>query len=176
MSCTVAPAKALLNWFLSPDWARETMVLVTEVPMFAPIIIGMAGLTCSTIKITKSSWTFTLYRLEYTLKRILFFAMLIHTSPDRDQVRQRKQWVLVPISDQCEHFYSTYFLKQPLWQQSMLKCWNFVPKLSTGSQSSNRQLGFEVVHSKWKLHLKYKHLYQLFNEWSIVYAIPKRVK
>jgi len=49
MSCTVAPPKALRNWFFSPDWPMETMVLVTDVPMLAPMIIGMAILTLSTI-------------------------------------------------------------------------------------------------------------------------------
>ena len=45
MSWTVAQAKALLNSFLSDIWAKETMVLVTEVPILAPMIMGMAVLT-----------------------------------------------------------------------------------------------------------------------------------
>ena len=48
MSCTVAAENALLNWFLSPTCAMETSVLVTLVPMLAPIIIGMAGRTLIT--------------------------------------------------------------------------------------------------------------------------------
>ena len=39
----VAPANALLNCFLSRDCPRLTMVLVTVVPMLAPIIIAIAG-------------------------------------------------------------------------------------------------------------------------------------
>lgn len=42
MSCTVAPANALRNSALSFDCANDTNVLVTDVPMLAPIIIGMA--------------------------------------------------------------------------------------------------------------------------------------
>ena len=37
LSWTTAPAKARRNSFRSAAWAKETMVLVTEVPMFAPI-------------------------------------------------------------------------------------------------------------------------------------------
>ena len=74
MSCTVAPAKALRNWFLSPDWVRETMVLVTEVPMFAPIIIGMAGLTWSTIKMTRIYKHIHFVQNLVYLKTDLFFS------------------------------------------------------------------------------------------------------
>lgn len=38
----------LLNSFLSPACIRATIVFVTEVPMFAPMIIGIADLTVST--------------------------------------------------------------------------------------------------------------------------------
>lgn len=48
ISCTVAPAKALRNWFLSPICPIATMVLVTLVPIFAPITIGIAGRTSNT--------------------------------------------------------------------------------------------------------------------------------
>ena len=50
MSWTVAPAKARRNWFLSADCAMDTMVLVTDVPMLAPITMGMAGRTSMTEK------------------------------------------------------------------------------------------------------------------------------
>ena len=53
MSWTTAPAKARRNSFRSAACARETMVLVTEVPMLAPITIGIAGSTCKTCKDTK---------------------------------------------------------------------------------------------------------------------------
>ena len=41
-SCTVAPAKALWNSSRRVTWASETRVLVTDVPMFAPMTMGMA--------------------------------------------------------------------------------------------------------------------------------------
>ena len=50
ISWTVAPAKARRNSSRSPDWARDTTVLVTDVPMFAPMMIGMAGRTSRTTK------------------------------------------------------------------------------------------------------------------------------
>lgn len=45
ISCTVAPAKDLLNTSRSVYWPIATMVFVTEVPIFAPIIIGIACMT-----------------------------------------------------------------------------------------------------------------------------------
>ena len=48
MSWTVAAAKARRNSFRSPIWVKETIVLVTEVPMLAPITIGMASETVRT--------------------------------------------------------------------------------------------------------------------------------
>lgn len=50
ISCTVAPAKDLLNTSRSVYWPIATMVFVTEVPIFAPIIIGIA---CMTVNATK---------------------------------------------------------------------------------------------------------------------------
>ena len=46
-SCTVAAAKARLNSSLRPMWPKLTSVLVTVVPTFAPITIGMATETGS---------------------------------------------------------------------------------------------------------------------------------
>ena len=51
MSWTTAPANARRNSFRSLAWANETMVLVTVVPTFAPITIGIAGFTGRTAKI-----------------------------------------------------------------------------------------------------------------------------
>ena len=53
MSWTVAPAKARRNWFLSAIWPIATMVLVTDVPIFAPIVIGMA---VRTVRTKKRKW------------------------------------------------------------------------------------------------------------------------
>ena len=50
ISWTVAPPKARRNWFLSPAMVMATMVLVTDVPMFAPITMGMAVRTTRTVK------------------------------------------------------------------------------------------------------------------------------
>lgn len=50
MSWTVAAANALRNSLRSPIWVNETMVLVTDVPILAPITIGMATRTVRTIK------------------------------------------------------------------------------------------------------------------------------
>ena len=47
-SCTVAPLNARRNSLWSNEWARDTIVLVTVVPMLAPITIGMAGRTSRT--------------------------------------------------------------------------------------------------------------------------------
>lgn len=47
-SCTVAPAKALRNSSRLPTWPIDTMVLVTEVPMLAPMMMKMAALTGTT--------------------------------------------------------------------------------------------------------------------------------
>ena len=41
-SCTVAAAKARLNSLLLLIWPIDTRILVIVVPMFAPMIIGMA--------------------------------------------------------------------------------------------------------------------------------------
>ena len=43
MSWTVAAEKALRNSSLSPTWAKETIVFVTEVPMLAPKTMGTAS-------------------------------------------------------------------------------------------------------------------------------------
>ena len=48
ISWTVAPAKARLKSFLSVICPSDTIVFVTDVPMLAPITIGMASLTEST--------------------------------------------------------------------------------------------------------------------------------
>lgn len=48
ISWTVAPANALLNCRRFPDCAMDTNVFVTLVPMLAPMMIGMAGLTSMT--------------------------------------------------------------------------------------------------------------------------------
>lgn len=40
---TTAPLKALRNSLRLVEWASDTSVLVTVVPMFAPMMIGMAG-------------------------------------------------------------------------------------------------------------------------------------
>jgi len=48
MSWTVAPANALLKSALLVICPRATIVLVTDVPMLAPIIIGMAVFTSIT--------------------------------------------------------------------------------------------------------------------------------
>ena len=45
MSCTVAPEKARLKVSLSLTCVMATMVLVTEVPMFAPMTMGTAMCT-----------------------------------------------------------------------------------------------------------------------------------
>lgn len=42
ISWTVAPPKARRNSFLSAIWPRDTIVLVTDVPILAPITIGTA--------------------------------------------------------------------------------------------------------------------------------------
>ena len=47
----MAAANALRNSLRSPIWVNETMVFVTDVPMLAPIIIGMATRTVRTAKI-----------------------------------------------------------------------------------------------------------------------------
>ena len=49
-SWTVAPAKARLKSFLLVIWPIDTIVLVTDVPMLAPITIGMASFTVNTEK------------------------------------------------------------------------------------------------------------------------------
>ena len=55
MSWTTAPANALLNWFLSVACASDTRVLVTDLPMLAPIIIGIAGRTLITIELKETT-------------------------------------------------------------------------------------------------------------------------
>lgn len=44
-SWIVAPPKALRNSSRDPAWANETMVFVTVVPMFDPIMIGIVSRT-----------------------------------------------------------------------------------------------------------------------------------
>ena len=65
MSWTVAQAKALLNSSLSDIWVKETMVLVTEVPMLAPMIMGMAVLT-GTSAATKPTMMVVEVELDWT--------------------------------------------------------------------------------------------------------------
>lgn len=55
MSWTVAPEKDLRNTERSADWVKDTMVFVTDVPMLAPMMIGMDWRTDST-KITKKQF------------------------------------------------------------------------------------------------------------------------
>lgn len=50
MSSTAAPANARRNSFLLAISAKETIRLVTEVPMLAPIMIGIAMPTVKTIR------------------------------------------------------------------------------------------------------------------------------
>ena len=45
----MAPAKARLNMVLSILWPKLTMVLVTVVPMFAPITMYIAGSIFTTV-------------------------------------------------------------------------------------------------------------------------------
>ena len=47
-SCTVAPAKARRKSSLSAICPIDTIVLVTDVPMFAPITMGIASRTLKT--------------------------------------------------------------------------------------------------------------------------------
>lgn len=54
MSWTVAPANARRKSPTSVIWPMETSVFVTEVPMLAPITIGIA---CLTSKTEKNRWT-----------------------------------------------------------------------------------------------------------------------
>ena len=49
MSWIVAPPKARRNSLRLPDCARDTMVLVTEVPMLAPMMMKMDGGTGKTV-------------------------------------------------------------------------------------------------------------------------------
>mmetsp|Transcript_35775 Transcript_35775/g.57460 ORF Transcript_35775/g.57460 Transcript_35775/m.57460 type:complete len:208 (-) Transcript_35775:148-771(-) len=53
MSWTVAPEKARSSSMRSPACAMLTIVFVTEVPMFAPMMIGIACLTAKTSAPTK---------------------------------------------------------------------------------------------------------------------------
>lgn len=46
----IKQALYLLNSFRSPDCIKATMVFVTDVPMLAPMMIGMAVLTVRTVK------------------------------------------------------------------------------------------------------------------------------
>ena len=64
MSWIVAPANARLNsrWF--PDCAMDTNVLVTLVPMFAPMTIGMARGTVITEKYM-NTYVNTFFILNY---------------------------------------------------------------------------------------------------------------
>ena len=48
ISCTVAPAKALLNSSLLVICPIDTIVFVTDVPMLAPITMGIDVCTVST--------------------------------------------------------------------------------------------------------------------------------
>ena len=48
MSCRVAAANARLKVLRSPDWVIETIIPVTDVPMFDPMTTGTAVLTVIT--------------------------------------------------------------------------------------------------------------------------------
>ena len=61
---TVAAAKALRNSLRSPICVSETIVFVTDVPIFAPIIIGMAVGTSRTKKCGKNNQLFH-YRIIF---------------------------------------------------------------------------------------------------------------
>ena len=66
ISWTVAPANARRNWFLSAIWPIATIVLVTDVPMLAPIVIGMAVRTVKTTEMRK--WK--LSKMKHPIGRI----------------------------------------------------------------------------------------------------------
>lgn len=51
MSWTVAAAKARRNMSRSPAWVMATKVLVTEVPMLDPMMMGTASSTSMTVRI-----------------------------------------------------------------------------------------------------------------------------
>ena len=71
ISWTVAAAKALRKFSRSAAWVMETMVLVTEVPMLDPKIIGMAFFTGAPAdtKATKRKSSFYCFMME----KILFW-------------------------------------------------------------------------------------------------------
>ena len=60
MSWTVAPANARRNSSLSVDWANETIVFVSDVPMFTPMMIGIAGRTGNTTRLQQQQKSVTL--------------------------------------------------------------------------------------------------------------------
>lgn len=65
MSWTVAPANARRKSPTSVIWPMETSVLVTEVPMLAPITIGIACLTSKTEKTDEQFIETTLVSLNW---------------------------------------------------------------------------------------------------------------
>ena len=72
MSWMVAPPNALLYWFLSPDCPIETMVFVTDVPILAPMMIGIATCTSSTVEC----------RNKRIIKRLYIHWKIIHVHPN----------------------------------------------------------------------------------------------
>lgn len=71
MSCTVAPAKALLYSFLLVIWPIDTMVLVTEVPILAPMMTGMAFFTGITENNVWKFWICNLTSISYERSKVL---------------------------------------------------------------------------------------------------------
>ena len=58
-SWTTAQAKARLNWARSPICVMDTIVFVTEVPMLAPITIGIAVLQETSLFVGRGSLGFS---------------------------------------------------------------------------------------------------------------------
>lgn len=65
----VAPAKDLRNCFLSIDCPMLTIVFVTVVPMFAPMMMFIAGVSSNTAK--KLSVNFKIKIWEISMKLLI---------------------------------------------------------------------------------------------------------
>lgn len=118
MSRIVAPANARRNWSLSPACVNETMVLVIDVPMFAPIIGGMANLT--SITGTRQNKRYMCVNKKISLNAQMLTAKIKFET----------------------HIQPPPFLREWTWM-----CWNFALILLLKSLALTQQLGFVICYS-----------------------------
>mmetsp|Transcript_30128 Transcript_30128/g.66322 ORF Transcript_30128/g.66322 Transcript_30128/m.66322 type:complete len:204 (+) Transcript_30128:554-1165(+) len=134
-SCTVAPAKARRYSSLLPIWNMETIVFVTDVPIFAPIIMGMAFFTSMRLLavmlmmidvLVDDDWTNTVARIPNTRPAIGLskISLLRNTCPAVGPAMTLKASPMIPSEMMKEY-------RNQHTKQIFITCTNTVVAFST---------------------------------------------